>query len=574
MLRHESTAVRILFAPFVVLVLAAPFSSAPALANLLDRPRDPVVMTGAQLPGLVGARPDLIVGFRREGSWVRIPVQVDERANVDFTTIYHVTFYDFLIPSGYKVLTYTDPSTWTGPDPNPAFDDDDELVFMAREAGDQRARGSQPAGTVPGSGVEVTVTNPLNGRVGYVYLFRSDGSLGRGPWPDPVTNSFYLLPNGAPYKGKYNTRQGPNPENTLITSANYSLHFSDRWRCDAMRITAPGASGVDILDDRKIRYNPTTCVRSERGFSFGEGAIMVSREGSVRALRGYCGANSGPTTYRVHKFYDGREDVVTTLRLHPTTDGLMDFFDYAPAATGMIYRNNLNPQGVVIDGSKDLVRAGQIQWEMVTGPQGTLVMTHVFRTDIPGFKYTSYYQDASLAPNAQCSGDSSEYGASGVRLTDPTPNTDPLLDYIFRSHRNFEYTRVIAYDSPGKGPALAQARVQEALQPPTATATPYVPSTQTASAGDPGSAEFQLAIGPQPLYGQANVDLTLPAEGELSLQVLDVTGRSVATLARGRMAAGRHEFAVLTAGLRPGIYFARARLEGHGERVVRFLLLL
>ena len=76
--------------------------------------------------------------------------------------------------------------------------------------------------------------------------------------------------------------------------------------------------------------------------------------------------------------------------------------------------------------------------------------------------------------------------------------------------------------------ALAQARVQEALQPPAATATPYVPSTQTASAGDPDSAEFQLAIGPQPLYGQANVDLTLPAEGELSLQVLDVTGRSVA----------------------------------------------
>src|SRR5438552_10177039 len=236
MLRNASTA---------VLALAALVSWAPALANQLNRPRDPVVMTGSQLPSLEGARPDAIVAFRREAEvgWVRIPVQVDERANVDFTTSYHVTFYDFLIPSGYKVLTYTDPSTWTGPDPNPAFDDDDELVFMAREAGDQRARGSQPAGTVPGSGVEVTVTNPLNGRVGYVYLFRSDGSLGRGPWPDPVTNSFYLLPNGAPYKGKYNTRQAPNPENTLITSANYSPHFSDRWRCDAVRITALAASG-------------------------------------------------------------------------------------------------------------------------------------------------------------------------------------------------------------------------------------------------------------------------------------------------------------------------------------------
>src|SRR5207245_69011 len=161
--------------------------------------------------------------------------------------------------------------------------------------------------------------------------------------------------------------------------------------------------------------------------SSGEGAIMVTRQGPVRALRGYVGANSGPTTYRMHTYYDAREDVVTTLRLHPTTAGLMDFFDYAPAASGMIYRNDLNPGGVVIDGSGDPVRLGPIQWEMVTGPQGTLVMTHTIRTDIPGFRYTSYYQDADPAPNPQCSGDSAEYGAGGVRIADPMPNTDPLL---------------------------------------------------------------------------------------------------------------------------------------------------
>src|SRR5437667_8832948 len=143
MLRNASTA---------VLALAALISWAPALANQLDRPRDPVVMTGSQLPWLQGARPVAIVAFRREADWVRIPVQVDERANVDFTTIYHVTFYDIVIPFGYKVLTYTDPSTWTGPDPNPAFDADDELVFMAREAGDERAAAPEPGGTVPGSG--------------------------------------------------------------------------------------------------------------------------------------------------------------------------------------------------------------------------------------------------------------------------------------------------------------------------------------------------------------------------------------------------------------------------------------
>ena len=39
-------------------------------------------------------------------------------------------------PLGVSVLTYTDTSTFTGPDPDPALDADDELAIMAREAGD------------------------------------------------------------------------------------------------------------------------------------------------------------------------------------------------------------------------------------------------------------------------------------------------------------------------------------------------------------------------------------------------------------------------------------------------------
>ena len=562
MLRNASTA---------VLALAALVSWAPALANQLNRPRDPVVMTGSQLPSLEGARPDAIVAFRREAEvgWVRIPVQVDERANVDFTIIYHVTFYDFLIPSGFKVLTYTDPSTWTGADPNPGFDPDDELVFMAREAGDQRATTGQPPGTVPGSGVEIEVANPLNGGVGYVYLFRSDGSLGPGPWPDPVKNGFYLLPIGQPYKKQYNTREGTNPENTVISSANYSVHFRDRWRCDETSITEGGASGADIIDSRRVRYNPTTCVRSERTFSAGEGAMMVTKQGPVRAIRGYVGANSGPTTYRTHKFYDSREDVVTTLRVHPTTAGIMDFFDYSPAAAGMIYRNDLNPAGVVIDGSTDRITPGQMQWEMVTGPQGTMAMAHIVHTDIPGFKYTTYYQDAAPAPNAQCSGDSAEYGASGVRIADPMPNTDPLLG----AHHDFEHTRVIAYAGPGKDASFARQCAAEARQPPTATARPYAPLARALSAGT-SSPEFRVVVGRQPVRGTASVSLSLPAEGDFSLEVFDVAGRSRGTVVRGRLGAGQHEIPLSTVDLDAGIYFARARLGGHGERVARFLLIM
>src|SRR3712207_7607434 len=48
-------------------------------------------------------------------------------------------------------------STFTGADPNPAFDDDDELVFMASDLGGAAPKGD-PAGVVAGSGVQVTAT--------------------------------------------------------------------------------------------------------------------------------------------------------------------------------------------------------------------------------------------------------------------------------------------------------------------------------------------------------------------------------------------------------------------------------
>src|SRR3990172_6572860 len=109
-------------------ILAAP--APPALANVLGRDRDPVVLTGAALADLAGTDPGRIVAFRHDGSWVQIPVQVDERAVVDFGTIYGVA------PVGLTVRTYTDSGTFTGPDPDPGFDADDELCFMGREAGD------------------------------------------------------------------------------------------------------------------------------------------------------------------------------------------------------------------------------------------------------------------------------------------------------------------------------------------------------------------------------------------------------------------------------------------------------
>ena len=59
-------------------------------AATVARPADPVVLTGAQLPKLVNTTRAPIVGFRWTGSaWAQFPVQIDERAVVNFGKIYN-----------------------------------------------------------------------------------------------------------------------------------------------------------------------------------------------------------------------------------------------------------------------------------------------------------------------------------------------------------------------------------------------------------------------------------------------------------------------------------------------------
>ena len=147
----------------------------------------------------------------------------------------------------------------------------------------------------------------------------------------------------------------------------------------------------------------------------------------MRALRAYIGANSGPYTGRQHVFYEQREVITTYLRVH-AIPGVMDFFDYSAAATGMTYRNDRNTAGVRVDGVPDAPALGSLAWESVDGPQGGLTSVHRYDTDIPGFATTSYYLDQRTPTGTaerQCTGDAAAYGASGPRIAQAIPNTDP-----------------------------------------------------------------------------------------------------------------------------------------------------
>jgi hypothetical protein len=300
----------------------------------------------------------------------------------------------------------------------------------------------------------------------------------------------------------------------------------------------------------------------------GEGAFICNIIGPVRAIRAYVGCNSGPTTYRINTSYEEREDILTVLRMHAIS-GMMDFFDYSPAATGMTYCNDLNTGGVTIDGVPDAVTTGQLGWEMVTGSQGTMAITPLLVTDIPDPDPTSYYCDDSTPPETQCTGDDYEYGASGLWIDQAIPNTDPgAAGDLY----HLEASRIIAYGPPHQDAPYAVACADQATIPFSVTAEPWSPVT--AVEYDPAEGPLKpldVSYWPNPASANLRIRFALMSRGPLRIRLYDAAGRHAATLVDGRWCAGAHEVTRSLAKLPAGVYFARATGPGgarHSSRIV------
>ncbi len=427
-------------------------TTAGSAAAAPSRADAPVVITGAELPSLLGTTPGRLVAFRWKGGWKQVPVQVDERALIDLGSAYDSD------PVGVTQLTYTDPGTFVGADPDASLDGDDEVAVMAGDAGAKASGSKDPGGVAADSGVEVRISDPLpGGSVEHLYLFRAKGSL------DPAAGKRYVdydfdLGSGD-YKTTYGLNAGPNPEDSTIATPYYSQHFSDRWIDDGLSIHAGSANGADILDRHKSMFAPGNCGRSEDTFSAGEGAFIVNRSGPVRAIRAYVGANSGPYTERQHVFYRRSEEITTFLRVH-AIPSVLDFFDYSPAAAGMTYRNDLNPSGVTVDGVPEMPTAGAPSWEQVDGPQGALSILDSLEASF-ATTVGSYYLDDSTPSVTQCTGDAFAYGSSGSYVTSAIPNTDPRLG----TAGTLTSTRDLFFDPPGARAATAKVHAEEAAAP-------------------------------------------------------------------------------------------------------------
>jgi hypothetical protein len=460
--------IRRLLPPVVATAVAAALAlpSAPATAQvptLAAREAEAVVMTGADVPGwsrlaaegtpkpypsgaLDGVRSahngtvvvppdprgdgvavDSIAAYRWDATakrFVEIPVQVDEKmpyflanANSDFgmysgtdeelSYVWDVEAWNRT--AGTCTATHPEGTPVATPDPAVGLDDDDEIVFMATDAGPRAEAGAKgPAGTGT-ERQEVAVADPLNpGKVGYVYLFTRPGGsrftpgtgyvhFERDDNADEYIDRRSFADHDPEKLGSSNTGYGPNlagtvcernPDGTItqrqstdrfprdghtVRTDKYVFTATGRWMLREMKVAKPRTDpnrangyGPDLIDrwkGRAFQQSPDSSI-SVVGFEDEQvnweanSALLGWRAGPVRAIREVWGADSGTNVTKTETYYRDAIAYRYRVRVHPIPpDGLYTSWDYNRDVAAKYY-NALRPEGVNIDGANDDV--GQV----------------------------------------------------------------------------------------------------------------------------------------------------------------------------------------------------------------------
>jgi hypothetical protein len=451
----RTAALALLVVGFGATVLSACTKNGATLA----RPDEAVVLQGSALPKLLGSDPMHVVGFAWNGSiWVQVPVQVDQRDEVNPGKIFNRPLASYAtLPGGapYTLLVYTNPQTaspgyswtptYTGVASHSGLGNVDEVSFLASDTGQVApVSAGAPPNVVASTREQVRATDPLqSNQSGVVYLFHSDTLTGGGAGTTGVHYTFNLT--SGDYMATYkmgtasqapNNVAGPNPESSTVVTPGYTQHFGDRWLNDGITITRGGSTGQNILERSRVQVTSAGCSRTEDTFddvvpsSPYEGAFIVNISGPVRAIRSHIGTNSGTYTTSTDIFYPTREDSSTELRVH-SIPGVSVFEDLATSATGMTYFDDQNSSGFAIDGVPDTpVMNHAAPWQMVSGAQGSLVTAREVQTDIVGLTISTYYLDQNPASTHPCTGDAAAWGQHGTTVVGPggsLPCTDPTL---------------------------------------------------------------------------------------------------------------------------------------------------
>lgn len=561
------------------------FIQACAQSSTINRTFDPVILSGQQLQALKGNAPSDIVAFNYAGGkWTQIPVQVDEKVVLDITAPYgpHAAAKFGAAATGVTEPFYADAGTYVGADTDHSFDDNDELVFMAKDAG-EKTTAADPEGVISGTRVQLAITDPADGRTAYVYLFlKSSGSTLIQSAGANYVNYQFKLSNGGTYPAGFNFGSARNNEDSRVTTAYYSWRFAAEWISDEAKITSGGAT--DILDRHKNFYRNGICLRSEDTFSDGDNAFATNKSGPIRAIRSIMGANSGPLTQRTHIFYAARQDIITNLRVHSIAS-IYDVFDYNSNANGTKYSNNINTTAVTINGSKDAVNTGDLTWELASGSKGSLVILHRRSTTFSSAEatFTSYYDDNKTKPASNCTGDGQAWGTSGIGMifNNSSLCTDPLnkdCGVGTKNYRTLEARRTTYFENTNLGNNTAVSYNDKLNKPLSVSTGDPVSSTsstfsQYAALTEVSAQDYftnRISLSPNPAKGVCTITFYSGKQHRGELTILDLAGK-VVLRNNILITPGFNANKISIGHLLPGVYYVRLA-DGNKESVTKLMV--
>jgi hypothetical protein len=290
------------------------------------------------------------------------------------------------------------PASPTAIDPVPGLDHNDEVAFMASDAGPRAPRRAKlPKGV---DGVRrIALRDPTEPAAGprFVYVMRSEGKKGpkpafsarngyvsyrrdsnadlfeksessfegygnaeRGPYCDAAGN-VVLGPDGQPDIQRRRPR-----DYATISTPRYRFRYDGRWLMTRIEVSANGGRtyGPDLIDRWKARAfaqdpgSETPCCGFEEEDTNwgGSSTLLGERVGPVRAVRETWGADSGTNVIRRETFYRDEMRMKSWLRVHviPPLDGIYAQWDMNAARITRFYNSRL-PEGVPVDGRNDEV---------------------------------------------------------------------------------------------------------------------------------------------------------------------------------------------------------------------------
>ena len=231
----------------------------------LQRSADPVIITGDDLPQLIGKHIDNIRVFSfRDGVMVPIPFQIDQRDSTGcwvWDVIYRQPFqFDMEDPSAITLRKpfAHGPGTVDDEDPagTPLLDANDELVLMARDLGDFNT--SPYSDSKAAVMLQVKISDTANGTHGWATIAGYQDS------PPPRPGTRYM---------EYDT------DDRTVRSPIYHFHYSDKH---AALIHDLEVYGTPIIDRIRIKGEITLSLPFIDGtIGFDEKTILGYTQGYI-----------------------------------------------------------------------------------------------------------------------------------------------------------------------------------------------------------------------------------------------------------------------------------------------------